>query len=90
MSADVITVGSTTARITWVTSEPSNNSVLIASAWPFYLGTAANAVSPTFSSGADVTLKNLVPNTTYFYVRQSVDAAGNVQYGFGSSFRTGN
>jgi len=88
MTPETVTTTPTSATITWSTNEPSENSVLYASTWPFYLGTAQNASSATFGMNASVTLTGLVPNHTYFYVRQSVDAAGNVQYGFGKSFTT--
>ena len=35
-----------------------------------------------------IEIDNLIPGHTYFYVRQSVDHAGNVQYSFGNSFTT--
>ncbi len=87
ISPETVTVSSTTALIHWTTSESSLNSVLYASEWPFYLGTAASE-SSGIGMNANVVLSGLLPNHTYRYVRQSVDMAGNVQYGFGGSFTT--
>jgi peptidoglycan hydrolase-like protein with peptidoglycan-binding domain len=87
MTPETLTVSSTTAVIRWTTNEPALNSVLYASVWPFYLGTAPSATSG-IGMNANVVLTGLVPNHTYRYVRQSVDMAGNVQYGFGGSFTT--
>lgn len=88
MSKEIVTLSANSAVITWTTNEPSENSVLYGSAWPFYLGTAPSASSATFSTSATVTLTGLMPNHTYYYVRQSVDAAGNVQYAINSTFTT--
>jgi peptidoglycan hydrolase-like protein with peptidoglycan-binding domain len=88
MSPETVTVASTSATLSWTTNQASENSVLYASTWPFYIGTAPSASSPTFSTTASVTLQGLVPNHTYFYVRQSVNGAGDVQYDMGKSFTT--
>ena len=88
MTAEIVTTSSTTANITWTTNEPSENAVLYASAWPFYIGNAKSAWSSTFTTVANVTITGLLPNHTYAYVRQSVDATGNVQYAIGHAFTT--
>ena len=88
MTGEVVTTTNTTATIAWTTNEPSENRVMYGLSWPFYIGSAPGVSSPSFSTFASVTLTGLIPGQTYHYVRESVDAAGNVQYGIGNSFTT--
>jgi phosphodiesterase/alkaline phosphatase D-like protein len=37
----------------------------------------------TFDTSSDVNISGLAPNTTYYYVLESDDASGNIQYGIG-------
>ena|SRR6185436_5450608 len=88
MTQSTITVSANSATFSWMTNEPSENSVIYGLGWPFYIGTAPSAWSSTFGTSALVTIHGLLPNHTYSYVRQSVDATGNVQYDMGKTFTT--
>jgi peptidoglycan hydrolase-like protein with peptidoglycan-binding domain len=88
IGTEAVTVASTSATITWTVNQPAENSVLYASVWPFYIATAPSFSSATFGTTAIVNLTGLVPNHTYYYVRQSVNGQGDVQYGFGGTFTT--
>lgn len=68
-------VGSTTARITWTTDEPSDSQV-------FYRKAGQTAyqqtkVDPAAVSSHSVALAGLEPATAYWYHVRSADAAGN-------------
>ncbi len=88
MAPAIVIVGRTQAVISWINSEPAENAVIYGSSWPFYLGTTQSVWSGTFGTTATVVISGLQPNHTYYYARQSVDAAGNVQYDIGKSFTT--
>ena len=85
----VVATTSSTATVTWSTNEPMTGRVMYATSWPFlfasasYLGTTAG-----YSQTASATITGLQPNTTYYFVPESVDTSGNLQWSFGNSFRT--
>lgn len=91
LSQPVATVTSTSATITWGASEPSTNIVRYSTVTPA-LNVASFAAMPSVpaSSGLapGVTITGLLPNTTYYFVAESVDASGNVQYDIENSFHT--
>jgi len=83
-------VGTTTnsATITWTTNEAARSRVMFGTAWPFLYATAPSVVDAGVDTVANVTLTGLLPNTWYFYVRESIDLANNVQYAIGGTFKT--
>lgn len=76
------------ANISWSTTEPARSRVIYSTSFPFNYSVAPSSVDATFDANANVTLTGLVPNTTYFYVRESVDASGNVMWSAPLTFRT--
>lgn len=91
MFGATVATTSTSATISWTASEAATHRVMYGTSWPFIYATAPSiASSGGRSSTASVTITGLVPNTRYFFVRESVDASGNIQWTVGESFRTGN
>ena len=90
LNPPTVATTSVSALIAWTTNEAVRSRVMYATAWPFLFATAPSVADTTFDSTSAVQLLNLSPDTTYHYVRESIDAAGNVQYGIGTWFRTGN
>lgn len=85
----VVTTTSNAATITWTTNESAVHRVMYSTAWPFTFSLAPSIVSTGgYSQSATVTLTGLLPNTVYYFVPESVDAAGNLQWRFGESFKT--
>ncbi|HET8581053.1 MAG TPA: peptidoglycan-binding domain-containing protein [Candidatus Paceibacterota bacterium] len=80
---------STTATFTWTTNEAARSSVLYGSAWPFLYASAPSASDTNYDTMQTVTLTGLSPHTTYWFVRQSTDANGNVMLTLGMPFTTG-
>ena len=83
-----ITLGSNSATITWTTNEDAFGRVMFSTTWPYLYATAASAASVGFDTAHSVTLSNLLPNTTYYYTRESVDLSGNIQWSSGELFTT--
>ncbi len=88
MSAHSVATTSTTATISWTTSEPTTNLVMYSTVWPFVFTVAPDVMLPGLTISPSITLTGLLPNTTYYYVPVSTDASGNVQFSFNPSFRT--
>lgn len=80
---------SNSAAISWTTNEQARHRVMYGTMWPFLYASAPSQMDATFDTTAAVIIPGLLPNTTYHYVRESVDASGNIQYGIGTWFRTG-
>lgn len=92
LSAPTVTITSTSAVIHWTTSEMARSRVMYSTVAPTLspaaLATMPSVADASFDTSSDVTLTGLSPNTTYYYVLESVDASGNLQWGIGYSFRT--
>jgi len=74
ISAVAASTTSTTATITWTTSEPANSSVAYGTVSNSLTLNASNAAMVTAQS---ITLTGLVSGTTYYYRVTSVDPSGN-------------
>ncbi len=81
----------TSVTMNWYTNEPATARVLYGTYWPFLF---TNAPSVAGIGGAStyqtVTINDLAPNSTYYYVLQSTDASGNVNQTVGKPFSTTN
>lgn len=92
LGAPSVSTSSTSAVIHWNTNELAHSTVLYSTSIPALssesFAAMAQANDSTFDASSDVTLSNLAPNTIYYYVIESVDASGNIQYGINHSFRT--
>lgn len=91
MSTESVATTSTSATISWNTTEPAQSKIYYATFWPIWPwsevhgSSAADVIMDTQSS---ITLSGLTPNTLYYYMRESVDPSGNVMWTVGSTFRT--
>lgn len=88
MSEDVVTTTDTTATISWTTNESAYSRVMYNTTFPFLYATAPSVSAGTIGVGHSVAITGLVPNTTYYYVRESVDNNGNVMWTTAHTFTT--
>ena len=79
------------ATFVWNTNEPALASVTYGGSWPFSFASAP-VVQGTggLSTYQTVTIYNLQPHTSYYYVLMSTDPAGNVNQTVGQQFVTSN
>lgn len=84
-----VTPATNSAMISWSSNEPVFGRVMYATSWPFLYSTAPIAATPSgFNALQALTLNNLQSQTTYYFVLESTDVAGNLNYTIGNSFRT--
>ena len=77
------------ATVAWTSNEQVLGRVMYATSWPFLYATAASAGSNTgFNFSQSATLSGLQPHTTYFYVLESTDATGNLNWTIGNTLTT--
>lgn len=88
MSTDSISAGTNTAAIHWTTNEPARSRVMYGTVWPFLYSAAPSVSDATIDSSSDVTLSGLLPNTRYYFTRESVDTSGNVMWTVNEWFTT--
>jgi peptidoglycan hydrolase-like protein with peptidoglycan-binding domain len=89
LQPETVRASANTATFTWVTNEPANARVLYGSSWPFLLSSAPSfSATGGLSTFQSVTVNGLTPNTKYYYVLQSTDAAGNMNMTLGKPFMT--
>jgi len=82
--------GDTTAIIGWMANEPAYARVYYATSLPVYVTPGSRSAEGTvYGPVQQVTLIGLVPNTTYYYVRESRDVAGNTTLTLPKVFTTG-
>ncbi len=91
----------TTVTISWLTNEYAMGKVYYSTS-PFQLGEAAQSfqepiilggqstvLTNTASLQENITISGLLPNTTYYYIAESVDMSGNVSVTWPAIFTTG-
>ncbi len=91
-------VTSNSANVSWNTNELANGTVFYSSvplqvqeqssAATSIIISGTPAVSNTFVTSQMVTLSNLTPNTTYYFIVKSVDSSGNVSVTLMNTFKT--
>src|SRR3989344_8950778 len=99
-SANLVSRSNTSATFSWSTSEPTKSVVYYSTA-PFQLIEATtNFARPTIMGGLttqqtgtlqvnqSVTIQNLQPNTTYYYMVEAADVDGNFSYLLPATFTT--
>lgn len=88
MTAAQVSTSSSAVSIAWTTSEPAWSRVMYSTVWPFAYATAQNVADATFDMVTTISIPGLSANTTYYFVRESVDVAGNMMWTTAQSFRT--
>jgi hypothetical protein len=88
INPETVSVTSNSATISWVTNEAAKGRVMYGTAWPFLYATAPSVSTTGFASTASIMLPSLQSHTRYYYTLESIDAAGNIQWGIGKSFLT--
>ena len=85
----VVSASSTSALVTWTSSVSATARVMYSTVWPFNYKAAPSVTGTGGATSQSVTLAGLQPNTTYYYVAESLDVAGNFSWSAaGASFRT--
>ena len=99
LSNPVVESGDTTATFAWSTNEPTQGQVYWSTS-PLQLNEATGPKQQPFVSGTValdtgglqtshmVTISNLQPDTTYYYLVRSVDSTGNMSMIWPRSFHT--
>ena len=84
ISAPTVATTSTSATIHWTTNEPARSRVMYSTSQPAFSVEAFNAMpnvlDSTIDMSSDVTLAGLTPNTRYYYILESTDLSGNLQW----------
>jgi peptidoglycan hydrolase-like protein with peptidoglycan-binding domain len=83
-------VATTTALISWTSSENATGKVYYGTANPLVLGSAATQSTATLSTGHSFPLSGLTASTTYYFVVESTDASNNTATSSQMSFTTTN
>ncbi len=83
-------VATTTATISWTSNENATGKVYYGTANPLVLGSAATQSNGAFSTAHAFPLSGLTASTTYHFVVESTDAAGNTATSSQMSFTTTN
>lgn len=79
---------STTAAVTWTTSEPASSKVSFSTTTPVNLATAPSVSTSALVTNHSITLPGLTASTTYFAIAQSTDASDNTAASSQISFTT--
>lgn len=88
LSAINASAQSTTATISWNTSESATTKIYYSTTTPLATSTALSVADANLLTGHSKQLTSLVPSTTYYFRVESVDAAGNVALSSETSFVT--
>jgi peptidoglycan hydrolase-like protein with peptidoglycan-binding domain len=83
-----VSVGVNEAVISWTTSESAIGRIMYSTEPTFVYSTARSTTATGYGVVEKIVLTDLKPNTTYYYVRESVDKAGNIAWGWIESFKT--
>lgn len=85
LSVTTGTINATNVSVSWTTDETTNGSVEYGLSSAYGLTAAA---STSIQTSGNITLANLIPNTTYHYRVKAVDAADNITYSEDHTFTT--
>lgn len=98
LTSPTVQYGSTSATFTWNTNEPTQGQVYYDTIL-LHLNEATGPRQQPYVSGAyvtdnsgqmshSITIRNLQPNTVYYFLTRAVDDVGNMNMTWPSSFRT--
>ncbi|MBI2048604.1 MAG: peptidoglycan-binding protein [Parcubacteria group bacterium] len=88
MNPETISSTSNSATVSWTTSESAKSRVMYGTTWPFLYSTAPSVSTNGYGATASLTIAGLQPNTTYYYVRESIDGPGNIMWTVAKSLAT--
>lgn len=91
MTTESVATTSTSATISWTTTEPAQSKVYYSTIWPIWpwsTNQGLSAADATMDTSSSIMLSGLIPNTLYYYMRESVDPSGNIMWTVASTFRT--
>jgi peptidoglycan hydrolase-like protein with peptidoglycan-binding domain len=80
MSGITVSSSANSATFTWTTNKPATDSVMYGSTSTFVYATSQSVIANGPGTSTTITVTGLQPNTTYYYVLQSVDAYGNITW----------
>jgi len=84
-----VTPGSNSATLAWTSNEPVFGRVMYSTGTQFVYASSPSVSSTVgFQNSQVVILNGLLSNTTYHYVLESVDIAGNMTWTIGRTFTT--
>ncbi|MBI5138811.1 MAG: peptidoglycan-binding protein [Candidatus Vogelbacteria bacterium] len=89
MFPETVSVNGTNVGIAWSTRGPAVGRVMYGTSYPFLYASAPSGADTTLDNSTSIALANLAPNTTYYYVRESVDTFGNTIWTTKKTFTTG-
>lgn len=81
-------ISTSSASVGWNTNEAADGKVYYGTATPLNLATAGSQANTSLLTSRTIGLSSLSPNTTYYYVVVSKDAAGNTATSSETSFTT--
>jgi len=84
----VVVKDQNTAGFTWSTNKPANSEILYGTSTGMYSASSSITDTSFVTSPHSVSLGGLTPNTKYYFIAQSVDAANNVGTSSEQSFTT--
>ncbi len=76
------------AVISWITNEAASSKLFYGTTSPLQTANALNVSSAIYQTGHSLSLTNLAPTTTYYYVVESKDKKGNTATSSERSFTT--
>ncbi len=88
LSSLATTQTTSSVTVNWTTNELSRSKIYYSTSSPVNLATAATTTDNSLVLNHSLVVSGLTANTTYFFVVESVDAAGNVGRANQSSFVT--
>lgn len=74
--------------IGWTTSEQAQSEVMYSTVWPFLYATAASMNTNAYTMKPELSFKNLLSKTRYYYILKSTDVYGNVMLTTHRTFTT--
>ncbi len=88
LSVMIVDRTETSARVLWLTTERTDSKVWVSTSSSVDTSSAATVSSAELSFLHSLSVTNLTPNTTYYYVVASTDASGNISKSEVKSFTT--
>lgn len=88
MNPETVVTTSNSATIAWTTNESARSRVMYGTTWPFLYASAPSASDTSLDAVQSVTISGLSSHTAYFYVRESIDASGNIMWSSAKTFVT--